>query len=292
MRPASRLPILAMAVLQVAVAFSPLYSPPRSPTRFYVRSAESMGGGVRLRMRGEDTQGKDAARAATERWIDEWVVGLKLCPWAGASSRAPQMRLLVVDRNFDGGAVETEAQMEAHVAFVEEEAQSLQALGGAHEAGSPETTGEAGPAGASHTTVLVFPGEGYEGDGEGSCGAFPRLARRCEEVARRYGQELLAFHPNRADTGPGCSDAASDAAHYSVRSPYPTLQLLRQADLVRAREQWAAGEEGRRAVEAGLPGALGLLMANKRRLREMGSEELQTKLRDLRHEGGARDTGA
>lgn len=133
-------------------------------------------------MRGEDTQGKDAARAATERWIDEWVVGLKLCPWAGASSRAPQMRLLVVDRNFDGGAVETEAQMEAHVAFVEEEAQSLQALGGAHEAGSPETTGEAGPAGASHTTVLVFPGEGYEGDGEGSCGAFPRLARRCEEV--------------------------------------------------------------------------------------------------------------
>ena len=133
-----------------------------------------------------DTQGiarQDAARLATQRWIDEWVVGLKLCPWAGASSRAPQMRLLVVD----GGAGETEAQLEAHAAFVAQEAQSLQDRGGGNEAGpsssaGPTRGGEAGPVGAAYTTVLVFPGEVYQGKGGKSCGAFPRLARRCEEV--------------------------------------------------------------------------------------------------------------
>ena len=184
-RRAARLPILAMAVMQIAGAFSPLCSPSRPPTRFRARSAESMGAATRM-MAAPDTQGiarQGAARLATQRWIDEWVVGLKLCPWAGASSRAPQMRLLVVD----GGAGETEAQVAAHATFVEQEAQALQARGGENEAGSSSTAGptrggEAGQLGAAYTTVLVFPWEVYAGKGEGSCGAFPRLAQRCEEV--------------------------------------------------------------------------------------------------------------
>ena len=70
--------------------------------------------------------------------------------------------------------------------------------GGENEAGSSSTAdigqtkavkqdhgGEAGQLGAAYTTVLVFPGAVYEGDGEGSCGAFPRLALRCEEVRSR-----------------------------------------------------------------------------------------------------------
>ena len=47
------------------------------------------------------------------------------------------------------------------------------------------------------------------------------------------GIDILAFHRRRLDNGPGCL-GADDAAHFSVRSPYPTLQLLMVQDLVSA----------------------------------------------------------
>ena len=63
-----------------------------------------------------------------------------------------------------------------------------------------------------------------------------------------------------------------------MRSPYPTFQLLRKADLATAREAWAAehqpaGGDGV-AVDA-TPGALGLLLDNKRKLRTLGVASLQ-----------------
>jgi hypothetical protein len=47
--------------------------------------------------------------------------------------------------------------------------------------------------------------------------------------------DLLAFHRRRLDSGPGCRPTdPGDAAHFSARAPYPTLQLLVVADLVRS----------------------------------------------------------
>ena len=46
------------------------------------------------------------------------------------------------------------------------------------------------------------------------------------------GVDLLAFHRRRLDLGPGCHADTADAAHFTVRSPYPTLQLLMVSDLV------------------------------------------------------------
>ena len=91
------------------------------------------------------------------------------------------------------------------------------------------------------------------------------------------GLELLAFHPHRLDVGPGCSTDFFDAAHFSVRSPLPTLQLLRSADVERARAEFFAGASARVNARA-MPGALSLLFQNKRKLRRIGAAPLQKAL--------------
>jgi len=128
--------------------------------------------------------------------------------------------------------------------------------------------------------MVVYVSPEYRGHDEGpgmkaSCGTFPELARRCHSELKGTGVDMLAFHRYRTDSGPGCSDDVNDAAHFTVRSPYPTLQLLLQKDLEHARSQWADTDEGRRSVARGLPGALGLLQQNKQRLRRLGYESVK-----------------
>ena len=52
-----------------------------------------------------------------------------------------------------------------------------------------------------------------------------------------------------------------------MRSPLPTVQLLRCSDLAAARDEW------RQAHDSSLPGALQLLLDNKQRLRELGTTQ-------------------
>ena len=61
-------------------------------------------------------------------------------------------------------------------------------------------------------------------------------------------------------------------------APWPTLQLLRTADLNRAREEWMQrnGAQG--------PGALSLLLRNKAGLRQVGRQKLQQRLADCRNQ--------
>ena len=94
------------------------------------------------------------------------------------------------------------------------------------------------------------------------------------------GVDMLAFHPMRSDAGPGCAARdPTDAGHYSVRSPLPTIQLLRSEDLESSREAYAArrvqGAAMARARHPRAPGALALLLENKRRLRSLGTPMLQ-----------------
>lgn len=61
-------------------------------------------------------------------------------------------------------------------------------------------------------------------------------------------------------------------------APWPALQLLRTADLNRAREEWMQrnGAQG--------PGALSLLLRNKAGLRQVGRQKLQQRLADCRNQ--------
>lgn len=234
-----------------------------------------------------------SVHVVTRAWVDEWVMGLHLCPWAkltkGRRSSqgedgGPYTEILVVR----GG----EDMMEQHVDQVVREAELLgQRV--VRQGGASSFSSQSSPPGV-FTTLLVFPDAAYLGRGpqNRSTGAFPMLVRQVQARLRAgsgvggggggdgssgvdHAVDLLAFHRWRVDEGPGTSSDPEDAAHFSVRSPYPTLQLLSECDLHWARSQWQQ-QQRRRTDGRGkhLPGALGLLMQNKEVLRARGSAAL------------------
>ena len=182
-----------------------------------------------------------AANAATRRWIDRVVIGERLCPWAAPASP----RILVVQ--------------EPSLALLDEEAALLLAE-------RPLST-----------TLVVCCDESLRTDARSFGRLFVSLQAECSVGP---GVDLLAFHPMRSDAGPGCAAGdPTDAGHYSVRSPLPTIQLLRSEDLESSREAYAdrrvQGAAAARARHPRAPGALALLLENKRRLRSLGTPMLQ-----------------
>lgn len=180
-------------------------------------------------------------RAATLAWLDELVVGKSLCPWASPAIAADGFRLL---------AVTDVALLESAIV---EEARILEA----------STT-------VRPTTLIVV-----DADVEPPA-AFGQIATLAQARLASTDIDLLAFHPSRLDTGPGCVADPEDAAHFSVRSPLPTLQLLKRSDLASTRDEWKA------VHNSPLPGALGLLHENKRKLRRIGSTALRSSLEKWR----------
>ncbi|CAK9090824.1 unnamed protein product [Durusdinium trenchii] len=173
----------------------------------------------------------------TQRWISELVVASPaspgLCPWAARA----QQRLV------HGRWGQVEAS-EAVRRLRRVEGERLR------------NTSAAWP-----TTLVVFSHPDFAGPA--GLVTFSQLWR---DVAKSQQEDLdlLAFHPCREDRGPGCRAHPRDAGHFSVRAPWPTLQLLRASDLYAARAEWLRrGEPG--------PGALSLLLQNKARLRAEGS---------------------
>eukprot|EP00434_Breviolum_minutum_P011150 symbB.v1.2.009838.t1/scaffold628.1/size179110/1 len=100
------------------------------------------------------------------------------------------------------------------------------------------------------TSLVALSHEDFEG--ETGLVTFSQLWKQVE-ASKKDAVHLLAFHPCREDRGPGCRANPLDAGHFSVRAPWPTLQLLRTADLNRAREEWM-----QRNGAQGSYGALGI----------------------------------
>ena len=173
-------------------------------------------------------------------WVDELVIGRGLCPWASEAIAASGLHLRAVP------------SVDAVQQVAMEEAESLLA----------STL-------RRPTTLLVV-------DADVAVADFAHVARNIQERLLSTDVDVLAFHPTRMDSGPGCTDDPNDAAHYAVRSPLPTLQLLRRGDLTRARGDW------KKSHDSPLPGALGLLHENKRRLRRLGPDVLAQLLRGWR----------
>jgi len=124
------------------------------------------------RLRGTAAADDDArVRAATEAWLDEWVIGLKLCPWAqltrgAAPTGAPHTRICVLR----GG----EGRLRAHAAEVQLAADELRQRAGDSSDLARRAAFAPSPS-AFATTLLVFPDAAYRGHGppDASCGAFP-----------------------------------------------------------------------------------------------------------------------
>lgn len=162
----------------------------------------------------------------TRNWLERAVIGLNLCPFAKAVHAKNQVHYAVspairADEVLDDLAAELDA-----LATIDAKVRD--------------------------TTLLIVPRclrDFLE---------FNDLLRRAGRLIRRQGFEgviqLASFHPEYqfADSEPG------DAGNFSNRSPYPTIQLLREASVERAVAAISAPED--------------IYQANIRTLHELGGE--------------------
>lgn len=171
--------------------------------------------------------------AATRAWVEKAVIGLNLCPFAKAVYVKDQVRLVVSEARYLDEFLE---QLEAELNFIA--------------TADPQEV---------DTTLLVHPT------------LFPDfldfsyLLPMAHKALARHRLEgviqIASFHPDFQ-----FADAhADDITHYTNRSPYPTLHLIREASMDKAvaafPEAAAIYERNMATLQAlGLPGweALGL----------------------------------
>jgi hypothetical protein len=166
------------------------------------------------------------ALEATRRWVDRAVIGMNLCPFAKAVRRKRQIRFVV-------SPARTRAALAAGLT---EEAQLL--------AGSDPARLD--------TTLLIHP---YVLKRFVEYNDFLDMADAILVRLRLEGVlQIASFHPQyRFDCAP-----ARDMAHYTNRSPYPMLHLLREASVSRAVDS--------------VPNVDDIVQRNVQTLRELGRE--------------------
>lgn len=193
---------------------------------------------------------------ATRRWLDRIVIGQRLCPFAPPVRAPPQLNLLVSRaENLDG--------------IVREVAAAATAL----RRGIDDPT--LAPA-AGETTLIIL--NEATGGHPLSWRDLVSLSWRLQEEAilePGHGEHLqiVLFHPNATHTTYIEDGAPADAGDYSIRAPFPTVQLLREIDVLRAVQSY--------------PGADAIPARNRVRLRAQGLAACEERLRECSLENDA-----
>lgn len=144
----------------------------------------------------------DTVYAATACWLENFVIGLNLCPFAAKPWQKKQVRIAISDSSDTDSSARD---------FLSE----LQRLA---------TT----PATELATTLLVIPHHLHEFDNYLD---FLELAQDLMEQAQLEGEiQLASFHPNYLFEG----EQDDDPSVYTNRSPYPMLHLIREAEMEEA----------------------------------------------------------
>ncbi|WP_418317568.1 DUF1415 domain-containing protein [Piscinibacter sakaiensis] len=139
---------------------------------------------------------------ATQQWLDKAVIGLNLCPFAGAVRRSGSIRFVCSGA---GDEADLLAELQAE----------LQLLA------------KADPADIE-TTLLIHPGVLADFFDYND---FLGIADACIESLGLDGEiQIASFHPDYRFDG----SEPDDIDNYSNRSPYPMLHLLREASVERA----------------------------------------------------------
>lgn len=138
----------------------------------------------------------------TRRWIEKAVIGLNLCPFARSVYVKNQVRIVVSHaRHLD--------------AFLDDLDRELDLLANT-------------PAEEVDTTLLVHPTLFPDFE------VFNDFMNVVDDVVAEHGLEgviqVANFHPEFLFEG----EAADDPSHFTNRSPYPTLHLLREESVERA----------------------------------------------------------
>lgn len=194
----------------------------------------------------------DVRHAATMKWVDTIVIDQKLCPFAPPVRNAPNLRIKISEATTHDEII-GEIEREAHllVGKLDEQASSM--------IERPKTT------------LVVL--------NEEKCPSLRdfrdliRLSWRIQEEAinkHSYTEDLqqVLFHPEAShDTYAERLDA--DAADYTIRSPFPTIHLLREVDVMNA-------------VTSGYPNLESLPSRNKQKMRQDDIEVCARRLNDCK----------
>lgn len=144
----------------------------------------------------------EQAQALTRAWVEQMVVGLNLCPFAGPVVRAGTIRYRVSRARDEDGLLRD---------FLQELSDLV---------ATPETE--------LSTTLLITPWLLAEFDD------FLDLVADAEALLEQAGVEdlfqIASFHPGYLFEGV----PAEDISHWTNRAPYPTLHLIRQDEMSRA----------------------------------------------------------
>lgn len=157
------------------------------------------------------TVSDDVVLAATRRWLEEAVIGLNLCPFAKSVYVKNQVRIVVSRaRHID--------------AFLDDLDRELELL---------KTT----PAEEVETTLLVHPTLFPD------FLVFNDFLNVADEVLVEHELEgvvqIAPFHPDFVFDG----EPEGDMSHYTNRSPYPTLHLIREEGLGKAIDSYGNTDE-------------------------------------------------
>ena len=148
------------------------------------------------------TLSDDEVIASTTRWVNDFVIGLNLCPFAKAVQTKGQVRYVV-------------SHAKSGVRLLEELQRELATLQGA----DPSEV---------DTTLLIHPHvlEDFFD--------YNDFLTEVDELLQKLELEgelqVASFHPDYCFA----ESPADDPANYTNRSPYPMLHLLREASVTRA----------------------------------------------------------
>jgi hypothetical protein len=147
--------------------------------------------------------------ASTQNWFHRVVIAEKLCPFAPPFQKDPELMRVVAP---------TLLSLDEAVEAVASEVEAL--------------VGRCSSQSAHETTLIVLDSAELDTFQE-----FVRFSWRLyEEAVGMQFQEtiqLVQFHPQATHQTYGENDN-DDAASYTIRSPYPTVHLLREKDVMRA----------------------------------------------------------
>lgn len=181
--------------------------------------------------------------SATKEWFQRVVIGEKLCPFAAPLLKEEGL-LRIVSSSAD--------TIQAAVEDVQREVQEL--------VGTPNNDA------VQETTLVVMDNNSFARDYL----EFVRLSWTLQEkaVGEEYQDklQLVLFHPLASHHGGYASGPQEDnPADYTIRSPYPTIHLLREEDVLKA-------------VQSGYPDLEYLPTRNKTKLMDQGIDVCKQRL--------------
>lgn len=158
-----------------------------------------------------DTASTSSITSHTRRWIEQFVVGLNLCPFAAPVLRGQQLRIALCS---DGDAADL-------ITAVHAELERLQ--------NTPESE--------LATSVLVF------SRALADFNDYLDFLTLAEQLSWQMGLEgivqIASFHPHYQFAG----SAVDDVANFTNRSPYPMLHFIREQAVSRALDRYPSAEQ-------------------------------------------------